>query len=517
MAGGLVLAGCQAPPALYTNPILHADYSDPDVIRVGDDFYMVSSSFNEAPGLPLLHSKDLVHWRLIGHALQQLQPADHFTVPAHGDGVWAPCLRYHEGLFYLFYPDPDVGIFLTTAKAVEGEWSPPRLILPGSGLIDPTPVWDHDGKTYLIHAWAKSRAGINNRLTLQPMQSDFSAASGAGNTLIDGALLPGYVTLEGPKFYQRKGFYYVFAPAGGVSTGWQSVFRARALEGPYEARIVMAQGSSATNGPHQGAWVDTAEGEDWFLHFQDKGAYGRIVHLQPLKWLDDWPVIGVDVTGEGAGEPVAQYVAPQLPRSRFSVVDDDDFSENVLGVQWSWNANWQRDWYSLSARPGWLRLYAQPSQRTDGENLWLEPALLLQKFPAENFTVTTQLQLSAQREKLTAGLLVYGQDYAWLGLRQQDDGVWLVQHVCTGAVSICKVYDLPVLKLRTAQVTLRLTVRTGATVNFSYREEGGAWHSLPMGFISREGRWVGARFGLFAAGPSAQASVDVDFIQVDIQ
>jgi beta-xylosidase len=250
-----LLAGCQSAPTApwvadlgngrYQNPVLHADYSDPDAVRVGATYYMTASSFNSAPGLPLLTSKDLVNWELAGHALPALVPAERYATVRHGEGVWAPCLRYHDGKFWIFYPDPDLGIFVTTATNFTGPWSAPTLLLPGKGIIDPTPLWDEDGKAYLLHAWAKSRAGINNQLTLRRMAPDASRLlDTAGRTIIDGNRIPDYRTLEGPKFYKANGYYYVFAPAGGVEQGWQAVFRARTIDGPYEVRTVMDQGSS---------------------------------------------------------------------------------------------------------------------------------------------------------------------------------------------------------------------------------------------------------------------------------
>src|SRR5438552_1481127 len=257
----LALAAAGAWAADYSNPILHADYSDPDAIRVGRMYYMTASSFNEAPGLPLLQSHDMVHWELVGHALPQLVPAEQFTRPQHGKGVWAPCLRYHDGKFWIFYPDPDQGIYVITATDFRGPWSAPHLVLPGKGIIDPTSLWDDDGKAWLMHAWANSRAGINNVLTLRRMAPDASRMlDEKGTVVINGVAFPGYHTIEGPKLYKSHGYYYVFAPAGGVENGWQSVFRARSIEGPYQERIVMTQGRSPVNGPHQGAWVQTPEG-----------------------------------------------------------------------------------------------------------------------------------------------------------------------------------------------------------------------------------------------------------------
>lgn len=248
----------------YQNPVLNADYSDPDAIRVGDDFYMIASSFADIPGLPVLHSKDLVNWSIIGHALTKLLPADVFAVPQHGNGVWAPALRYHNGKFYIYYPDPDFGIYLIKAKNAAGPWSEPLLVEAGKGLIDPCPFWDDNGSAYLVHGWAGSRAGIKSILTLKKMNPEGTRVLDAGVIVYDGHELD--PTIEGPKMYKRNQYYYIFAPAGGVSTGWQLALRSKNIYGPYERKVVMDQGKSTVNGPHQGAWVNTASGEDWFLH-----------------------------------------------------------------------------------------------------------------------------------------------------------------------------------------------------------------------------------------------------------
>lgn len=492
----------------YQNPVIHADYSDPDVIRVGDMYYLTSSSFNSAPGLPLLQSPDMVNWTLVGHALPQQVPLDVFATPQHGKGVWAPCLRYHDGKFWIFYPDPDFGVYVMTATKFAGPWNAPRLLLAGKGIIDPAPLWDDDGKAYLLHAWAKSRAGINNLLTLRRMAPDASSMlDDAGKTVIDANKLPGYTTLEGPKLYKHDGYYYVFAPAGGVEFGWQSVFRSRTIEGPYEDRIVMAQGSSTVNGPHQGAWVRTPQGEDWFFHFQDKRAYGRVVHLQPMQWRDGWPVIGEDVASSGKGQPVARYRKPVTGHAATSPASSDEFDGPALGLQWQWNANWKPEWYSLTARAGALRLYGQPSQ----QNLWDTPSLLLQKLPAESFTVTAKLDVSQVGEGGKAGLIMYGSDYAWLGVRSDGGKNWLALVGCYKIEASCAEQEEASAELTSSQIWLRMQVRPGGVTTFSYSRDEQTYTVIGQPFTAKMGRWVGAQVGLFAVNGG---HVDIDYFRV---
>ncbi len=509
----------------YRNPILHADYSDPDVVAVGDDFYMTASSFNAAPGLPILHSTDLVNWRLINYALPEQVPLDNFAVPQHGNGVWAPNIRYHDNRFWIFYPDPDYGIYVTQAEDPAGIWSAPRLILPGKGIIDPTPLWDDDGRAWLLHAWARSRSGINNILSLREMAPDASWVSDQATVVVDGNKLPGYRTLEGPKFYKKNGLYYIYAPAGGVDVGWQSVFRSEKIEGPYQDRIVMDQGNTTINGPHQGAWVSTSTGEDWFVHFQGKKAYGRIVHLQPMSWRNGWPVIGTDPDGDGIGQPVLTYRKPAVakPATVEGLAVSDDFNGRQLALQWQWNANYRDDWYSLSENPGFLRLYPQAKPRDTGDNLWMTPSLLLQKIPAEQFELRTRIQLPDSPQDLDAGLILFGEDYAWIGIKAREQGEPQIVYVqCHGARTGCDESVLDGAPLTGDELELRLVMQPGAAAIFSYRQysahggdeaqDPGRFRVIGEHFQAIRGRWVGARVGLFAVtdNPENAGFIDVD-------
>jgi beta-xylosidase/pectin methylesterase-like acyl-CoA thioesterase len=472
----------------YRNPILHADWSDPDAVRVGDEFWMTASSFSHVPGLPLLHSRDLVNWTLEGYALPRLVPEEPFAAPQHGKGVWAPSVRHHDGKYWIYYPDPDFGLYVVTATDPRGTWSAPVLVKAGKGLIDPCPLWTDDGRVYLVHAWAKSRAGINNVITLLRLSRDGLRVEEDLGVIINGDKLPNYRTLEGPKLYQRYGWFYVFAPAGGVKEGWQSVFRARDIRGPYEDRIVLEQGSSTINGPHQGALVDTPNGESWFLHFQDKDAYGRIVHLQPVIWRDGWPVMGNDPDGDGRGEPVLTHAKPTLPsQPPAEPATSDDFDGPALGRQWQWQANPGAAWFSLTAQPGSLRLVGQPRAQP---NLYAAAHLLMQKFPAPEFTATTRLSAGAGAR---AGLIVFGYDYAWVGL---ENGRLVLKQSLKSNDGTAET-EIAAAELGGNSVELRMRVTSGARCQFSYSPDGRGFNPLGPEFVATVGRWVGARLGMF--------------------
>ncbi|HEX2862013.1 MAG TPA: glycoside hydrolase 43 family protein [Lacunisphaera sp.] len=502
----------------YRNPILHADYSDPDVIRVGPDYYLVSSSFTCVPGLPLLHSRDLVNWRLINHALPTLVPHDHFSVPRHGQGVWAPALRHHAGKFWIYYPDPDFGLYVITADHPAGRWSEPVLVKAGKGLIDPCPLWDDDGRVYLVHGWAKSRSGLSNILTLLRLSPDGRKVDEDLGIVVDGGQVPvpNFRTLEGPKFYRHDNWYYLFAPAGGVATGWQSVFRSKKIRGPYEHRIVLAQGNTQINGPHQGGLVDTPDGAWWFVHFQDKKAYGRVVHLQPVVWRDDWPVIGHDPDGDNTGEPVMTHDKPVLTVGTPAVpATSDEFDFPQLGLQWQWQGNPVASWSSLAERPGFLRLRCQPEPHP--ANLYRVPNLLLQKFPAPSFSATTTVQLHPQAAGDAAGLLVFGYDYAWIGLQASEQGFAVIYASRKEASTDGPETRHILLEHAPAAVRLRIAVREGGLCRFAFSMDGTAFTEAKEEFIATCGHWVGAKIGLFASSPASattRGEADFDWFRV---
>jgi beta-xylosidase len=488
----------------YRNPVLHADWSDPDVIRVGADFYLVASSFHRVPGLPILHSRDLVNWTIIGHALPRLEPDEAFATPQHGCGVWAPAIRHHNGRFWIFYPDPDRGIFVVTATDPAGPWTRPHRLKAGRGLIDPCPLWDDDGSAYLVHAWAKSRAGFNNRLTCHRMNADATELLDDGRTIIDGDALPGYRTLEGPKCYRRDGWYWIFAPAGGVADGWQSVFRSRHLTGPYEDRIVLAQGSTAVNGPHQGAWVTTETGEDWFLHFQQLGAFGRIVHLQPMRWqADGWPAIG-QPGADGIGEPVLTFAKPSTGSTGppTAPADGDAFPGPGLGPQWTWAANPDPAWWEV--RDGLRLACVATDRRGDLRDL---PNVLGQRLPADHFRAVVTLRLTGAPAGARTGLTVLGASYAWIGLAQTPVGVTLVYR--TAAVGEAERNGADPILVRPAtdgtQPLVTVAVEIGPDGRCQFFAATGSGHLAPVGssFTATPGRWVGATLGLFATAPPA--------------
>lgn len=536
----MCLSACvQQEAGRYVNPVLHLDYSDPDVCRVGGDYYLTASSFNCMPGLPILHSRDLVHWKQIGYALSS------YPAVGHGEGVWAPSIRWHDGWFRIFCGDPDRGIFMVRSRKPQGPWSEPVWVVEAKGFIDPCPFWDDDGRAWLVHGCAGSRAGLKSVLFLAPLNDDATAVTGPSRIIYDGHLAQ--PTIEGPKVYKRDGWYYIFAPAGGVATGWQTVLRSRSLEGPYEEKIVMAAAPGTVNGPHQGAWVDTPGGGDWFLHFQDKGAYGRIVHLQPLEWREDgWPLIGEDPDGDGVGQPVNSWT---LPRAS-TPASAECFSPYGLPLDWQFTAVPSPYWYCALPGEGFrlYSVYGGGFGEAGSAGLWDCGNLLARKFPAESFTVEASLafmpnpRLAPGAEK--AGFVVMGNSYAGLQLETRGDCVALQYVECDGAsrggvetvVELCllpgdevrvehgreslNVPPVHYLPYRRASLMIRLEVvpvwdgeaapaasaggssDAGCRVpdplcRFSYSLDGSTWIPVSKTFIAQPELWIGARFGFY--------------------
>lgn len=514
---------------MYRNPVLHADYSDPDVCAVGEDYFLTASSFNCTPGLPILHSKDLVNWKIVNYALKKVEPVEYYNEARHGKGVWAPSIRFHEGVFYIYWGDPDFGIFMVKTRDPYGEWDKPVLVKAGKGMIDPCPLWDDDGRVYLAHAWAGSRAKFNSVLTVCELNKEGTKVISDPVLVFDGNDGVNH-TIEGAKFYKRNGFYYLFAPAGGVVSGWQLVMRSKNVYGPYEPRIVMAQGKTDINGPHQGGWVDTPAGESWFLHFQDKGAYGRVLHLNPMKWVNDWPVIGVDKDGDGCGDPVSRYRKPKTGKTYpiETPVESDEFDTRKLGLQWEWHANYQ-DVFGFTTNMGYARIYGHELS-PHFKNFWEVPNLLMQKFPAEEFTATAKLKVSAKDDGQLSGLIIMGWDYSWIGVEKQGEKFLLKQAVCKDAeqgnleqVSTLAVLE-PSRKFEAGlfpnyerEIYIRVHVDKGAYCRFSYSLDGKKFTEAGTLFKARQGKWIGAKVGMFSVTPHGKERgwLDVDWFRVE--
>ena len=388
----------------YLNPVLNADYSDPDVCRVGDKYYMVCSEFHYM-GMPVLESADMVNWKIIAHIYSRLDYPDYDRVNAYANGSWAPSIRYHDGKLWVYFCTPTEGLLLSTAEKPEGPWSPLVEVKRIERWEDPCPFWDDDGKAYLGHSLLGAGPIIIHR-----MSDDGTRLLDDGLTVYTGP------TAEGVKMFKRNGYYYINIPEGGVSTGWQTILRSKNIYGPYEKKVVLETGSTSVNGPHQGALVDTPDGDWWFYHFQSAGARGRVVHLQPVHWHDDWPVIGVDIDRNGIGEPVYVWKKPAAGKASVHAPQtDDEFNAPPLGLQWQFNHNPDNAAWSLSEKPGYLSLNA-----LRGESFLRAKNTLTQKTMGASGEVVVALDVSQMADGQRAGLCSFGSLYGLIGVYRTE-------------------------------------------------------------------------------------------------
>ena len=460
----------------YRNPVLNADFSDPDVIRVGEKYYMVASDFHFI-GMQVLESDDMVNWRYISQIYHRFDEPGWDENAHYAGGSWAPAIRYHDGLFYVYFCTPDEGLYMSTAKSACGPWSPLHLVKRVKKWEDPCPFWDEDGQAYL----GRSQWGAGP-IIVHRMSPDGKQLLDEGVTVYEGPVA------EGTKFLKRNGWYYLIIPEGGVGQGWQTVLRSKNIYGPYERRIVLEQGSTKVNGPHQGALVDAPDGSWWFYHFQETPVLGRVVHLQPARWQDDWPLMGVDLDGNGIGEPVSSWQKPISSDAQPLLQTDDDFS-GPLGLQWQWNHNPVDSHWNLSDRKGWLTLKALPA-----ENLKSSRNMLTQKVVDYQSESTTCVERIGD---CFAGLFCSGKQFRGVGLCKE--GVFIE---VDGQRQIIQKGNYTRLWLRVSNDCQQNSHL------FAYSTDGK--HFIPAGepFPMHAGSWKGIRVGLFCYGPDGKAQFD---------
>jgi len=492
---------------LFSNPIIYADYSDPDVIRVGDDYWMTASSFNCVPGLQILHSVDLVNWEVVGAALPDGpecywdkaagQPVEwlgtekisdsYFTERPdmespvqHGNGVWAPSIRYHDGQYLIFWGDPDYGVYQVHATAPCGLWSEPVQVIAGKGFIDPCPLWDEDGRVWLVHAWARSRCGFKSVLHVCELDPDCTKCIGPQICVFDGRD-NGQETVEGPKFYKKDGWYWILAPAGGVKTGWQLAMRSKDILGPYDHRVVMEQGKTNINGPHQGGWVTDVKGKSWFIHFEDRYAWGRVLHLQPMTWLSSgWPVIGKDHDGDGVGNPVKRFRKPA--RAKHSKTKGQ------------------------FARLLCQRQSADEQIELDETNFWKRRDLELMKIEGPSMVYGKKFELNGLAPSQRSGIVVLGRSYAAIEI--QDGRLSLRVNGNAKGDGVDEMLES--MEVNSPVIWLRVRIAEGkvdesristsdipAECRFQYSFNGRRYHDFGPVFGAAAGQWIGAKVGAY--------------------
>lgn len=395
----------------YTNPVIASDFPDPDVIRVGSTYYMVNTTMFIFPGVSILKSHDLVNWQYASDAVPRFDYSKCYDLDGcnrYGHGQWATSLRYHNGKYYLLFITLDEGGFLGTATNPEGPWKIRHL---PRGFYDASLLFDSDGKIYVAHG--------NSKIYVTELDKNF-APMGKDSLVFTGDIRHG---LEGTHFYKINGYYYLYSTYGGRD-GIQVALRSKNVYGPYKEKVVMRDTTPGVNfGIHQGALVKTRTGQWWTMLFVDQGAFGRFPSLQPVKWVDGWPMVGVD------GKAVVTYKKPDVGRQYpiTTLPASDEFNETKLGMQWGWNHNPVPGKWSLTERRGFLRLRTAKvvPELPEARNTLTQRmfAYYSKTIPT---TAVTKMEFNNMKDGDVAGLAVFQNPYAYIGVKQEGGSRYLV-------------------------------------------------------------------------------------------
>jgi beta-xylosidase len=503
----------------FTNPLFFDEFSDPDVIRVGDDFYLTGTTMHAMPGLPVLHSRDLVNWQLLSYACDRLDlgPAYHLEGgEIYGQGIWAPCFRYHDGTFHIFTNVNGRKTQHFTATNPAGPWTQSEL---GSSLHDLSVLFDDDGKVYVV--WGYNSLQFAE---LKPDLSDIKRET--QRTLIPSGSGMG----EGCHFYKIDGRYYIIS-ANYDPVGYLVCARADRPEGPYAVTTISAgetfgagtgwrlRGMGRSAGfelvppqptqmgampLHQGGIVQTAAGEWWGFSMMDHNSIGRLTCLSPVTWQDGWPFFGLP--GNLLRTPrtwvkpkTAETIERSAPYRR-----DDDFAGPRLNPVWQWNHAPDDTKWSLSARAGFLRLQTQPAK-----DFWTARSTLTQRAVGPESIPTTELDISGLQSGDVAGLALLNYPYAWIGVTHTAAGAAITQFDQLSGASATAA-----LPAGTARLWLRATcdfIKEEAT--FSYSTDGEKFVPCGRAFtmVFQLKTFQGVRYALFAYNTDGHAGGFADF------
>ncbi|QEC74389.1 glycosyl hydrolase 43 family protein [Arachidicoccus ginsenosidivorans] len=474
----------------YKNPILWGDWPDPDIIRVGDDFYMVSTSMHYVPGCPIITSKDLVNWQMAGYAVDHYREDPRYNLKGgemYLRGSWAATIRHHNGLFYVGFCTPNWGkekghFSMCTAKDIKGPWK--RTIFP-EYLYDPGLFFDDNGKVYVAHGQGK--------LYVTELASDALSVIGKPRLIWDksiavpkGSTAPkGGYGMEGSHVYKVNGYYYITCPAGGTQ-GWQMCLRSKSIYGPYESKVICQDESSYPgNGLHQGGMVQLKDGSWWFMIMQDRGPIGRVPNLVPVVWKDGWPMLGKDGNSKG----VTRYPKP-ITRKHAAIslpATSDEFSSPKLGLQWQWNHNPDNSKWSLSANKGYLRLHSSFAK----DLVWTRNTLT-QRVQGPSSEAVVELSLSGLKDGDVAGFGIFQSPYAYIALKQSGRERMLIMVNNGQVIDSVSHFTTPKIWIKAQATDQQFMAR------FAYSTDGThfKWMGTPL-HMGLGYAWTANRFALF--------------------
>jgi beta-xylosidase len=492
----------------YANPILPADFSDLDAIAVGDTYYAISSTMQYSPGMTVLQSKDLVNWKVLSGVVPDLTAIDPELnwdrMSRAGRGIWAGAIRYHDGRFWVYFTTPDQGIFMSTAKAATGPWTTAHPVMTVPGWDDTCPFWDDDGTMYLVttHFAAEAPSGTKYNIHLFKLTAD-------GKEIV-----PGYDHIihqsrgsEANKLYKWNGLYYHYysevRPEGRVAM----MDRAKSLDGPWETRQLNHVHGAIDKEPNQGGIVQTPSGKWYFFTHQGHGDWeGRAAVLLPVTWVDGWPVLG-KVGPDGIGEMVWSGEKPVEGMPLSSVVTEDDFDGPALRPEWQWNYQPRASMWSLTERPGYLRLHAFAPLKPNDLKM-VADVLTQRAFRSKQNEVTVKLDVSGMVDGQEAGLSHFAKTFASLSIVQQGDARTLSSNNNGARVAG------PAIKQST--IWLRSTWGFDGMSQFAYSLDGKIFSPIGEPYQLTWGSYRGDRIGLFTVNAKTGGWADFDSVKYKV-
>ncbi|WP_406154635.1 family 43 glycosylhydrolase [Streptomyces sp. NBC_00882] len=492
----------------YVNPIIPADLSDWDCIRVGTDYYGITSTFGYSPGMAVLHSKDLVNWRTLGGAVDdvtRIGPELNWDrMNRYGRGVWAGSIRHHAGRYWVYFNTPDEGFFMTSAPSPTGPWEPLHALWRTSGWNDVCPFWDDDGQGYLVTTHYADAYKVN----LFKLSTDGKSLVGPSTVLHQSQ------GSEANKLYKIDGTYYHLFSEVKSEGRVLMMNRGSSLTGPFETRQLQHVNPSVDREPNQGGLVQAPNGAWHFVTHHGRGAWeGRVLSLLPVTWVDGWPILG-SVGADGIGNMVwaGQVPAggtPGLPVDALPpVVTSDLFTDTRLKPQWEWHYQPRADRWSLTERPGYLRLKAFAPLAAN--NLTKVGNTLTQRVlrTAGSATVTVRLELAGLADGQHAGLCHYAASYAGLGVRRSGTTT-TIAHNAGGTLT-----NGPVITQNA--VWLRTSWDVNGVSRFSYSLDGNAFTTFGGTYQLTWGGYRGDRVGIYTYNPNGTGHIDIDSVQYTI-
>ena len=484
----------------YENPVLPSDYSDLDCIRVGADYYAISSTFQFSPGMVILHSRDLVNWTIQGHAvsdLTQISPELNWNrMNRYGKGIWAGSIRNHAGRFWIYFGTPDEGYFMTTANEINGPWEPLHALLPEAGWDDCCPFWDDDGQGWLVgsnfrdgyktHLW---KLTVDGRDIVRDSDRVIYQSRGS----------------EANKLYKFNGLYYHFFSE--VQSAGRVIMMQRAtnITGPWEEKQQLKHADREALEPNQGGFVEGPDGGWYFFTHHGRGSWeGRAASLLPVTWRDGWPLVGT-IGPDGLGSMVWSGKKPLAGTPILTPQSSDEFNSPILEPQWEWNYQPRSEKWSLNERPGWLRLHA--FRPLEPDNLMKAGNTLTQRcFRTFTNEVVIELDLSGMADGQQAGLCHFAKTYSAVGVKQ-DGATRRLVNVNNGVITLGQ-------SIEGTRLWLRSVWGLDGRSQYFFSLDGRAFAEFGSAYPLAWGNYRGDRIGLYSFNSKAdEGYVDVNYFR----